>query len=94
MYREIVLDDFSSNNVMAIVPKQILLELDGLKESDEFDESHKARQAINKIREYSNANWLNLNEDNYLELLSESYKETDRKYLFILSLMGNIRINL
>lgn len=74
-----VLDDFANNQAMAIVPKQVLVELDGLKESDDADEERKARRAINKIREYGDKPWLNQNEDNYLELLSESYRVADKR---------------
>lgn len=87
-----VLDDFANNQAMAIVPKQVLVELDGLKESDDADEERKARRAINKIREYGDEPWLNQNEDNYLELLSESYRVADKKDFFILSVALKYRV--
>lgn len=87
-----VLDDFAGNQAMAIVPKQVLVELDGLKESEDADEERKARRAINKIREYGDEPWLNQNEDNYLELLSESYRDADKKDFFILSVALKYRV--
>lgn len=87
-----VLDDFSKNQAMVIIPKQVLVELDGLKESDNEKEQYKARQAIRKIGEYRDEIWLNLNEDNYVELLSESYRKTIKKDFFILSVALKYRV--
>lgn len=87
-----VLDDFQNNQSMAIIPKQVLIELESLKNSTDIKEQFKARQTLNKISEYGNNAWLNLNEDNYDELLSESYRETGIKDFFILSVALKYRV--
>ena len=89
-----VLDDFVSNRAMVIIPKTVLAELDGLKEADDEKTQYRARQAIKKIGEYRDEVWLNLNEDNRIELLSESYQEEGKKDFLILSVALKYRVKL
>ena len=72
-----VLDLFSNNFSQVIVPKSVLIELDGLKKKNN------ARVAIEQIQKYGD--WINTNEDSYPELLSKSYREARKTDLLILS---------
>ena len=85
MHYPAVLDDFTNNRAMVIVPKPVLVELDNLKESDDEKVQKEARRAINKIDEYRENQWLNLKEDNYEELLPESYRKSIKNDFLILS---------
>lgn len=87
-----VLDDFTNNQALVIIPKQVLVELDGLKTADDEKKQYQARQAIRKIHEHGEAPWLKQNEDNYLELLSESFRESGIKDFFILSVAVKYRV--
>lgn len=87
-----VLDDFVSNQALVIIPKQVLVELDGLKTDPDEKKQDKARQAIRKIKEYGGEPWLKQNEDNYLELLSESFRESGIKDFYILSVAVKYRV--
>lgn len=80
-----ILDYFVNNRAMVIIPKPVLVELDGLKKSDDEKIQHGAKNAIKKIDEYSGEIWLNLKEDNYEELLPETYKKAPQKGFRILS---------
>ena len=87
-----VLDDFVSNKALVIIPKQVLVELDGLKTTDDDKRQYQARQAIRKIHEYGDEPWLKQNEDNYLELLSDSFRESGIKDFYILSVAVKYRV--
>lgn len=87
-----VLDDFVSNKALVIIPKQVLVELDGLKTADDENRRYQARQAIRKIHEYGDEPWLKQNEDNYLELLSDSFRESGIKDFYILSVAVKYRV--
>lgn len=87
-----VLDDFTNNQSLVIIPKQVLVELDGLKTADDKNRQYQARQAIRKIHEHSEEPWLKQNEDNYLELLSESFRESEIKDVYILSVAVKYRV--
>lgn len=87
-----VLDDFVSNQALVIIPKQVLVELDGLKTADDEKKRYQAREAIRKIHEHGEEPWLKQNEDNYLELLSESFRESGIKDFYILSVAVKYRV--
>ena len=87
-----VLDDFTNNQSLVIIPKQVLVELDGLKTADDKNRRHQAREVIRKIHEYGEEPWLKQNEDNYLELLSESFRESEIKDVYILSVAVKYRV--
>lgn len=87
-----VLDDFTNNQALVIIPKQVLVELDGLKTAADEKSQYQARQAIRKIREHGEKPWLKQNEDNYLELLSESFRESGIKDFYILSVAVKYRV--
>lgn len=87
-----VLDDFANNQALVIIPKQVLVELDGLKTADDDKKQYQARQAIRKINEHGGEPWLKQNEDNYLELLSDSYRESGIKDFNILSVAVKYRV--
>ena len=87
-----VLDDFSNNQALVIIPKQVFVELDGLKAADGEKKQFQARQAIRKIHEYSREPWMKQDEDNYIELLSKSYRESGIKDFNILSVAVKYRV--
>ena len=87
-----VLDDFTNNQSLVIIPKQVLVELDGLKSADDEKKQYQARQVIRKIHEHGEKPWLKQNEDNYLELLSESFRESGIKDFYILSVAVKYRV--
>ena len=87
-----VLDDFVSNKALVIIPKQVLVELDGLKKAGDEKRQSQARKAIRKIREHGDEPWLKQNEDNYLELLSDSFRDSDIKDFYILSVAVKYRV--
>lgn len=87
-----VLDDFTNNQALVIIPKQVLVELDGLKTAEDEKTKYQARQAIRKIHEHGEKPWLKQNEDNYLELLSESFRESGIKDFYILSVAVKYRV--
>lgn len=67
-----LLEDFTSNRAMLIVPKETLKDLNELAESDDTKIQHNARKALKTIDKYRDKYWLNLNEDTHEELLTES----------------------
>ena len=71
-----LLDDFTSNRAMLIVPKETMEYLNDLAESDDTKIQHNAKKALKTIDKYRNEYWLNLNEDTHEELLAE--KEPDK----------------
>lgn len=87
-----VLDDFTNNQSLVIIPKQVLVELDRLKTDDDKNRQYQARQVIRKIHEHGEEPWLKQNEDNYLELLSESFRESEIKDVYILSVAVKYRV--
>ena len=87
-----VLDDFTNNQALVIIPKQVLVELDGLKTVGDDKSQFQARKAIRKIHEYREEPWLKQNEDNYLELLSDSFRESGIKDIYILSVAVKYRM--
>ena len=87
-----VLDDFANNQALVIIPKQVLVELDGLKTANDEKKQYQARKAIRKINELGEEPWLKQNEDNYLELLSESFRESGIKDFYILSVAVKYRV--
>ncbi len=90
-----VLDDFVSNKALVIVPRQVLVELNGLKTADDENMRRQAQQAIRKIREHGEKPWLKQDEDNYLELLSDSFRESGKsgiKDFYILSVAVKYRV--
>ena len=92
MHYSDVLDDFTNNQALVIIPKQVLVELDGLKAAEDEKQQYQARQAIRKIHEHGEEPWLKQNEDNYLELLSESFRESGIKDFYILSVAVKYRM--
>ena len=92
MHRPDVLDDFVSNKALVIIPKQVFVELDRLKTDDDEGRKYQARQAISKIHEYKDEPWLKQNEDNYQELLSDSFRESGIKDFYILSVAVKYRV--
>ena len=56
---------------MLIVPKIVLLELDGHKESRDGQRELQARDAIRAIENHRAFDWLNLREESHTELLSD-----------------------
>ena len=87
-----VLDDFTNNQALVIIPKQVLVELDGLKTADDEKKQYQAREAARKINEHGEEPWLKQDEDNYLELLSESFRESGIKDFYILSVAVKYRV--
>ena len=87
-----VLDDFTNNQALVIIPRQVLVELDRHKTTNDDKKQYQARQAIRKIHEYGEEPWLKQNEDNYLELLSESFRESGIEDFYILSVAVKYRI--
>ncbi len=80
-----VLDDFADDRALVIIPKQVSVELDGLKNNTDETKNAKARTAIGKINTYMKKPWMNLDEDRYPELMSKSYQESGIKDIDILS---------
>ena len=66
--------------------------MDGLKTADDEKRQYQARQAIRKIHEHGDEPWLKKNEDNYLELLSDSFRESGIKDFYILSVAVKYRV--
>ena len=80
-----VLDDFADDRALVIIPKQVSVELDGLKNNTDDTKNAKARTAIGKINTYMKKPWMKLDEDRYPELMSKSYQESGIKDIDILS---------
>ncbi len=80
-----ILDDFTDNRALAIIPKQVLVELDGNKKNIDETKSGEARAAIRKIEEYRKEPWMELQEDMYPEVVSKSYQESGIPDINILS---------
>lgn len=70
-----LLDDFTDNRTMVIVPKETQAELKELTESEDGKDKRNVENARQKITEYRNKRWLNLDEENHEELLAEAEKE-------------------
>ena len=70
-----LLDDFTNNRAMVIVPKETLDNLNGLAESADTKLQQNAKKALKKIDEYRDERWLNLNEDAHEELLPETQSD-------------------
>ena len=63
----------------------VLDELDGLKNSEDDERAHKAREVIRNISKYSNHDWLNIKESSYPELIPKDLdkERNDNKILSI-----------
>ena len=70
-----LLDDFTNNRNMVIVPEEVLTNLEELTKSEDNKIKNVAEKAIQKITEHKGKRWLNLNEDSHEELLEETEKE-------------------
>ena len=59
--------------------------MDGLKNSENEETAHKAREIIRNISKYSNCDWLNIKESSYPELISKDLdkERNDNKILSI-----------
>lgn len=87
-----VLDDFSDNKALVIIPKQVLAKLDRLKEADGEGSGQQARRAIRKIDEYGQRPWMKQDEDTYRELLSDHLQEDGIDDIDILSVAMKYRV--
>lgn len=80
-----ILDYFSNNKAMVIIPKMVLMELEKHKGSTDETAKSEARAASKKIDEYKDKKWLNLKEDSELSLLSKDYQKKPKNDFHILS---------
>lgn len=70
-----LLDDFTNNRTMIIIPKDVLASLEELKKSENNKVKNDAEKALQKIAEFKYKRWLNLEEDSHEELLEETERE-------------------
>ena len=76
---------FDGKKTLLVIPMIVLDELDGLKNSENEETAHKAREVIRNISKYSNCDWLNIKESSYPELISKDLdkERNDNKILSI-----------
>ena len=69
MHEPSVIEEFDDNKALLIIPRIVINELDGLKESQNEVEALSAREVIRKINAYETYEWLDLQEESHAELL-------------------------
>lgn len=76
---------FDGKKTLLVIPMIVLDELDGLKNSENEETAHKAREVIRNISKYNKCDWLNIKESSYPELLSKDLvkEKNDNKILSI-----------
>ena len=76
---------FDGKKTLLVIPMVVLDELDGLKNSENEEIAHKAREVIRNISKYNKCDWLNIKESSYPELLSKDLvkEKNDNKILSI-----------
>lgn len=76
---------FDGKKTLLVIPMIVLDELDGLKNSENEEIAHKAREVIRNISKYNKCDWLNIKESSYPELLSKDLvkEKNDNKILSI-----------
>lgn len=76
---------FDGKKTLLVIPMIVLDELDGLKNSENEETPHKAREVIRNISKYKNCDWLNIKESSYPELISKDLdkERNDNKILSI-----------
>ena len=76
---------FDEKKTLLVIPMIVLDELDGLKNSENEETAHKAREVIRNISKYNKCDWLNIKESSYPELISKDLdkERNDNKILSI-----------
>lgn len=76
---------FDGKKALLVIPIIVLDELDRLKNSEDVERAHKAREIIRNISKYSKYDWLNIKESSYPELISKDLdkERNDNKILSI-----------
>ena len=72
MHFPYVLDALANKKALVVIPNSVIETLEKLEDSEEEKVQSAARRAFQKLEEYSDAPWLNCEEENYAELFSES----------------------
>ena len=76
---------FDDGKSLLIIPMIVLEELDGLKNAEDKEKAHKAREVIRNISDYKAYDWVNVKESSHPELLSDDLdkERNDNKILSI-----------